>query len=119
MTTTTSTVKPGTEARKYYYRPLASTGGKVLKCAGFGAESEEHRAFYVPYFNTDTGRHGEYATGVQIIEGYRGDRIDAATHELTDGATAPSVRLATGRSGCLASLPARCASIAADGAVSF
>ena len=88
MTTAKQTVKPGTESRKYYYRPLARTGGKVLKCAGFGAEREEHRALYVPYFNADTGRHGEYATGVQIIDGYRGDRIDAVTHELADCATA-------------------------------
>lgn len=58
-----------------------------MKCAGFGAESAEHRAFYVPYFNSDT-QNGMYCAGVQIIDGYRGDRIDAVTHELADDATA-------------------------------
>jgi hypothetical protein len=65
--------------RLYYYRPIAHYRGKVLKCAGHGAETPSHRAFYEPYFNTK--RDDGFLPGVVILAGYRGDRIDAETHE--------------------------------------
>lgn len=65
--------------RLYYYRPLAYYGGRVLKCAGHGAENEEHRRFYLAYFDTELEK-GRFLPGVQVLEGYRGDRIDAVSH---------------------------------------
>lgn len=65
--------------RAYYYRPLKHYEGKVLKCAGFGAESPEHLAFYGAFF----ARNGDNSTtmlpGVFVVVGYRGDRIHAET----------------------------------------
>lgn len=49
--------------RSYYYRP--GFGG--LKCAGFGAESPEHLAFFLPHFGA----------GTVILRGYHGDMISA------------------------------------------
>lgn len=64
--------------RSYYYRPLAFFGGKVFKCAGFGAENPEHRAFYTNHFNT--AKEKGFLPGCVILEGYHGDRI-----EMVDG----------------------------------
>lgn len=72
-------------SRKYYYRPLSFYGGKVLKCAGFGAEKAEHREFYEKHFNTDLDK-GRFLSGVQILDGYHGERITADTHEDIGGA---------------------------------
>jgi hypothetical protein len=62
--------------KQYYYRPLSFYGGKVLKCAGAGAEKAEHREFYEKHFNTDLD-NGKFLSGVVILNGYRGDTITA------------------------------------------
>lgn len=73
--------------KKYYYRPIAFYNGKVLKCAGHGAENANHREFFEPYFaeNKDASQHASgcaFLPGVVILDGYHGDRITADTYEL-------------------------------------
>jgi hypothetical protein len=52
----------------YFYRPLAFYNGRVLKCAGIATTGN------IDHLNA------EHPGGV-VLEGYRGDRIDAATHK--------------------------------------
>ena len=64
------------QERQYYYRPCQFDGGLTLKCAGFGAEDESHRAFYLPHFDKcDDGRH--HLPGTVILQGYHGDKISS------------------------------------------
>lgn len=62
------------EGRVYYYRPLAGNS-RVFKCAGFGAEQEDHRAFYVPYFTRTASPESGIAAGEPILSPYVGDKI--------------------------------------------
>lgn len=55
-------------SKLYYYVSLPFYDHKVFKCAGFGAEDEQHRAFYVPWFEQNgqpntTDRAGYAAKG--------------------------------------------------------
>ena len=68
---------------KFYYRPLAAFQGTVLKCAGHGAESPEHRDFFTRWYDDHT-ENGVYLPGVQVLTGYHGDRIDVKTHEVVN-----------------------------------
>jgi hypothetical protein len=81
------TTKTGTTAtdikRQFYYRPLSFYGGKILKCAGHGAENPEHRAFYEKHFNTHL-EGGQFMPGVQILSGYHGDRIAIIAVDTSD-----------------------------------
>jgi len=64
----------------YYYRPCAYNNGATLKCAGHGAEDADHRAFYVPYFNSEKGLADTHLMpGVVVVEGYQGDQITPET----------------------------------------
>lgn len=56
----------------YYYAPIPFYKGKVLKCEGM--VSEENRA-WMP------AKH----PGIIELVGYRGDRINADTHEVFNG----------------------------------
>jgi hypothetical protein len=71
---TTSKAATETTTRMYYYRPLAARPG-VYKCAGFGAENAEHRAFYAEYFTTHAEPSAGIAAGKPIICAYAGDQI--------------------------------------------
>jgi len=60
--------------RLYYYRPLLNNES-VLKCAGFGAEKPEHRAFFEKHFTENAD--ATFAAGAPVISTYQGDRISA------------------------------------------
>ncbi len=68
--------------RFYYYRPLAFFKGTVFKCAGFGAEKPEHRAFYEKHF-TQVKEQG-FLPGCVILQGYHGDRIEQVNGQWRD-----------------------------------
>lgn len=65
--------------RMYYYRPIAMYNGRILKCAGFGAEDPNHRSFYEDYFTRNGNHDGSISPGCIVVSGYRGDRIFADT----------------------------------------
>jgi hypothetical protein len=73
-------------AKKYYYVSLPVFDHKILKCAGHGAEDDNHRAFYKPYFERyghaahrnsnleeQAEKNGPYR--VVITDAYLGDKI--------------------------------------------
>lgn len=63
--------KPATAAsgtRPYFYRPIAYYAGAVLKCYGIATDKNRGCMMAEP--------------GTIELQGYRGDRIDAASHQL-------------------------------------
>jgi hypothetical protein len=62
--------------KQYYYRPIKFYGGKVFKCAGFGAENPEHRKFYVDYFKKNGDQDKGLLPGCIILTKYFGDRVE-------------------------------------------
>jgi hypothetical protein len=66
--------------RFYYYRPCVFDGGNTLKCAGFGAEKSEHRAFYLPHF-AKGDKENFLLPGCFVLQGYHGDQISKAYAE--------------------------------------
>lgn len=76
--------------RHYYYRPCTFDGGKTLKCAGFGAETPEHKRFYRPHFRANADKESSgcpFMAGVVIVVGYHGDKISreyAIRHALNN-----------------------------------
>lgn len=72
-------VTKGNEMNKYFYRPLSFFGGRVLKCAGI---CNETNAEWFPR-ECETAKE-IYQPGVIVLEGYRGDRINA-DDESDDG----------------------------------
>ena len=59
------------EEISYFYRPLAFYEGAVLKCAGIATDENRARMMKEP--------------GTIELKGYRGDRIDAVTHQKFTG----------------------------------
>lgn len=96
MNSTVSTLAPTSAIthpeRIYYYRPWKHRPGK-LACAGYGAESVDHRAFYLPYFTNEAPsvdsdprgnnlwRPADYLSGCVLVQGYHGQLIDRETAE--------------------------------------
>jgi len=58
--------------------------GKVLKCAGFGAEDPEHRKFYEDYYRRNGDNDPDKTSDVVVLEGFRGDRIWKVKGEWVD-----------------------------------
>ena len=54
-------------AKLSYYVSIPYYDHKVFKCAGQGAESPEHRAFYVPYFEQNGTGHDPSRTGPATV----------------------------------------------------
>ena len=68
-------MKTTTEKELYYYR-ACSHNRNLFKCAGHGAEREEHRAFYLPYFNSvEAAEKDGYLPECYVVRGYQGDKI--------------------------------------------
>ena len=74
-----TTNAPSQTERVYYYRPCQFDNGQTFKCAGHGAEKPEHRAFYLPHFDSPVGLERTYLLpGVVMLQGYHGDQIPAS-----------------------------------------
>lgn len=56
-------------ATSYFYSPIAFYNGHVLKCGGIATAANAE------WFKAER-------PGTIILEGYRGDRIDAVSHKL-------------------------------------